>query len=100
MAPSADQHGEESEVAAPQSVQDTQTNREKRSENERKVGESDSKRSLGEPEVGDDLVKLIPYLNSLFFILKMQLHTANIGSVCPYPVAQSFPLGLYHELWE
>jgi len=51
MAPSADQHGEESTVAAPQSVQNTREERQKPKENERKVGESDSKRSLGEAEV-------------------------------------------------
>ena len=52
MAPSADQHGEESTVAAPQSVQNNREEKQKPKENERKVGESDSKRTLGEAEVG------------------------------------------------
>ena len=51
MAPSADVHGEHSELAAPQSVQEKRQEREKPSENERKMGESDSKRSLGEAQV-------------------------------------------------
>ena len=55
MAPSADQHGEESTVAAPQTVQNTREETEKPKENERKVGESDSKRSLGEAEVRNSL---------------------------------------------
>ena len=51
MAPSADQHGDESSLAAPQSIQDSRTDRERATENEKKVGESDAKRSLGEAEV-------------------------------------------------
>lgn len=52
MAPSSDINGEQSELAAPQSVQEKQQDRNQPRENDRKQGESDAKRSLGDAQVG------------------------------------------------